>query len=183
MKRTVSSPDLATKTKKPKPLPMYDDDDEQQQERTFNDVFFDDQLPFLFNKQEDAYFLDASKDEPSVQGAILEERDKNRCVFSRDLTSYKNGDIVFKHCAPWGDANVLNNNGFIIMRKFFHASGDVVSVLLQESDSTKEFLVESPFFSGWTSAKMMMDYFSYHDSPSLDPCGSPSSPSLDDDAQ
>lgn len=83
---------------------------------------------------------------------IMEDRDERRNLFSRDIRSYENGTLVSKHCAPWGNVNILHNNVFRILSRVFSTTGDVSYVIIREvGEGEREFFIEPAFFAGWLS--------------------------------
>ena len=118
---------------------------------TFEDVFFAESgnVPFLY-KPGDKFILDPNV---RVRGdrmvLIMDDRNEQRNLFSRDLRSHENGTLVSKHCAPWGNTNVLHNNVFKILSRVFSSSGEVSFIHLREVGEKREFFIEPAFFAGW----------------------------------
>jgi hypothetical protein len=118
---------------------------------TFEDAFFFESghVPFLY-KPGDKFILD-----PNVRAKgdrmvlIMDDRNERRNLFSRDLRSHENGTLVSKHCAPWGDMNILHNNVFKILSRVFSSGGEVSFIHLREVGEKREFFIEPAFFAGW----------------------------------
>lgn len=130
----------------------YSQEEDEVEEATTADAFFDRQVPFIFNTENDAYLLASNRnDEMSYIDRVLSAERARRNTTSRDIRTFWSGDIVHKNCEPWGEMNVLNNDAFIVVNKIFRADGDIAFVHLKSSSSTRDYYIDAPFFSGWTS--------------------------------
>lgn len=111
-------------------------------------------------KEGDAYVLDPHVKNENSNVDIYNNRNASRNLFARDIRTFKNGSSVSKHCEPWGECAVLNNENFIIKQKFFSASGLYNRVLIKsEVEPFREYLLEPPFFSGWADMDAIQSYY------------------------
>lgn len=115
------------------------------------------------NIQKDVFVLEESSNDRFTMKILLSEKNKKRSLFSRHILTYTNGSIVSKHCAPYGNLDLLSNDMFIIKRKFFNSNSELVNVLIEHaySSSVREYLIGPDFFLGWldTSALEISDKF------------------------
>jgi hypothetical protein len=87
-----------------------------------------------------------------------EEKDATLTLFGRHLGSFRNGDTVLKHCAPWGENLHLHNNEWDIDSKVFDTTEDeLLFVVLRRHKllgpgNNNYYMVNSAFFNGWTDA-------------------------------
>lgn len=132
----------------------------------FPSLFFRDKhqhqaVPFIFDREKDGYELDPTQCDENCYSDLYAERNERRSLFARDLRSFKNGTSVFKHCLPWGQFNVLNNESFLIQMKFFNAYGEVTSIVLKDETTERIYSVEPKFFPGWSDPTCMKAYYDY----------------------
>lgn len=109
-------------------------------------------IPPLY-RSGDTLMLDPSVNTPrDMMMMLMSEKNAHRLIFSRDIRAYEKGTIVSKHCAPWGDFNILHNAVFEILRSVYDGTGQARFVLVRCIDGferDREFLLEPAFFLGW----------------------------------
>ncbi len=116
------------------------------------------------NLESDVFVLDPDyKPVPNdliTMKMLLAEKNYKRNLFSRHIITYSNGSIVSKHCAPWGDLDILHNEVFTIEKKFFNMNAELDSVLIKQYPvaDNREYLIGPKFFLGWLDNKTMQDY-------------------------
>lgn len=116
-----------------------------QKPKPFAERFFTShQLPFSFKNRQAILVLDAHMPDTGVIP------DENLYLFSRDLLSYKTGDIVARACGSFGNDEVLRERYFRIGETHFVSDGRAIAVMLESTCEEKiKILVPPAYFSGW----------------------------------
>jgi hypothetical protein len=89
---------------------------------------------------------------------LTEEHDETMALFGRHLGSFRNGDVVQKHCSPWGECLRLHDSEWFVDRKVFDdEENELLFVILRRHPECSRyennyFMVGGDFFSGWTDA-------------------------------
>lgn len=124
--------------------------------------FFDSgKVPFHFDKSHDGYCLDSDCIESSITEELLEETNAEKALFCRNIQSFRAGDVVTKHIAPWGENAILCGPDYIIQKKIFGANGKVVFVLVKPAVAVAEsdlIALVPAFFNGWMDTPTLIGY-------------------------
>lgn len=124
--------------------------------------FFDSgKVPFHFDKSHDGYCLDSDCIESSITEELLEETNAEKALFCRNIQSFRAGDVVTKHIAPWGENAILCGPDYIIQKKIFDSDGKVVFVLVKPAVAIAEsdlIALMPAFFDGWMDTPTFLGY-------------------------
>lgn len=124
--------------------------------------FFDSgKVPFHFDKSHDGYCLDSDCIESSITEELLEETNAEKALFCRNIQSFRAGDVVTKHIAPWGENAILCGPDYIIQKKIFDSDGKVVFVLVKPAVAVAEsdlIALMPAFFDGWMDCTTFLGY-------------------------
>lgn len=117
----------------------------------FRSQFFANGQPFIHTDEDRTYALDSNTTRHDrLRIDVNAERDAELVLFSRNLTLLVNGEIISKHCAPWGENSVLCGASFRITRKIFRSDNTVSSIIVSPIDATQlSFSLDPAFFDGW----------------------------------
>ena len=118
-------------------------------------------MPYGFDVEKDSYILNPLATHTSICQSLMSTRNKNRNLFARDIRSYKNGSIISKQCAPWGNFSWLFNQRFIIVKRVANDGGEIDFVVVKEKDGepNTEFYLGPAFFAGWTTQEALESYY------------------------
>lgn len=132
--------------------PQYESREEEEEvPNTFEPVFFHNLVaPTKMNSDKDAFCLDPDNDRYDEHVSCYADIDAKRNVFAWGIDTYDHGVAISKHCGPWGELGVLNNQSFTIEKKIYNTKHNIVFVIIREVSSPhREFLLEPAFFDGW----------------------------------
>jgi hypothetical protein len=121
-------------------------------------------VPFLMTRAFDGLASgrhDEHEDAEAPGDLVIEARDAHRMHFARSLGSFSPGDLVTKHCAPYGHRRVFFNAQFTLLQKFFDARGTLTHCLVHHRGQKVCVLVEQRYFDGWLNLKLGQDYYQY----------------------
>jgi len=108
--------------------------------------------PVAFDIIDDGFVLDATNQDTTFAVKKHADRDDRRNQKGRQLWSFENNAVVIKHCAPWGESAILCNHFFTIVKKYFSSSGKPRHIVVRQTSLPhNEYLLEEPFFSGWSA--------------------------------
>ena len=117
-------------------------------------------VPFHFEESRDGYCLNSGRTYTSITEELRRETNAEKALFCRNIQSFRSGQVVSKHIAPWGENAMLCGPDFIIEKKIFGANGQVVLVLIKSvSNDGSDLIVLMPaFFDGWMDTSAYFEY-------------------------
>jgi len=131
-----------------------EEDQEQARERMelarkqddFMDEWFDCEIPASFDEEVDIFMV-TTAETLAEDALVVPERYKS---FQRDLYAYDTEVTVIKKYAPWGNAEALRSEGFVVKKKVYSPSGEIQFVLLKNLYGAKQTVLVGPdLFAGW----------------------------------
>lgn len=81
--------------------------------------------------------------------------------YARDLRTYKNGTVVTKHLAPWGNASTLYDDSFVLVKKVFLYDGSVMEIHVKSQQNGQEYVLNDTFFPGWIDLYTLNAHYNY----------------------